>query len=169
VFNVKSAAPSTINLGLITATSEGIGHAVTIDSTGGSILHVKPGTDIDGGIVNLWGASIGTLNSDVQVITSSPPVMCNGSPCGLPYFVNGATTIHNELFLSGRYLLGATPERGTLLTAGVLPEYIYGCLDQDHRAVVCTAGAVWHDDDGTNEAEAVTKVAASSPKTGGNR
>jgi filamentous hemagglutinin family protein len=169
VFNVKSAAPSTINLGYINATSEGIGHAVTIDSTGGSILHGDAGTDIIGGRVNLLGATIGALSFDLEVITDNPPVMCNGSPCGLPYFVNGATAIHNEMFLSGRYLLGAAPEQGRLLTAGVLPDGIYQCLDQDRKAVVCTAAAVWHDDDGTNGAEAVTKVTASSPKIGGNR
>jgi hypothetical protein len=80
--------------------------------------------------------------------------------------VNGATATFNDLLLrnslsqSGRFLLGALPEEGTLLTAGVLPDYIYRCLDSDRQAVVCTAGAVWHDDDGPDTS--TTKVAKTS-------
>jgi hypothetical protein len=51
------------------------------------------------------------------------------------------------------YLLSG-PQNGDtqLLTAGILPDHIYECLDQDDNSVVCTAGAVWHNDDGTNRA-----------------
>jgi hypothetical protein len=155
-YNVKALALTTLNLGVITAIGPVVGIPVTIDATGGSILHVHPGTDITGGRVNFWAGTIGTLGFDLEVITDNPPVMCNGSPCGLPYFVNGTSAVYNQLLLanglsqSGRYLLGVLPEEGTLLTAGVLPDYIYACLDQDRKAVVCTAGAMWHDDDGTN-------------------
>ena len=159
VFHVKSTGALTINLGLITATAGTIGHAVTVDSTFGSILHSGIGTDITGGRVNFWGTTIGTVGTDILVVTDNPPVYCNGTPCGSPYYVDGgagATSsgllLPNDLSQSGRYLLGATPEEGTLLTAGVLPDYIYRCLDQDRKTVVCTAGAVWHDDDGTDSA-----------------
>jgi hypothetical protein len=168
VFNVKSAASSPINLGLISATSDGISHAVTIDSTGGSILHVKPGTDIDGGVVNLWGT---TIDTNLVVLSTNPPVYCNGSPCGFgpagtPTVVSSLPSI--SLDESGRYLLGAPPEEGTLLTAGVLPDYIYRCLDQERMAVVCTAGGVLHDDDGDERGGEVIladDLAASSPDT----
>jgi hypothetical protein len=144
---------------------------VTIDANGGSILHGDAGTDITGGVVNFWAGTIGTLGFDLEVTTDNPPVMCNGSPCGPPYFLNGASAAYYDLLLrntvsqSGRYLLGATPEEGTILTAGVLPPSIYGCLDQEGQAVVCAAGAVWHDDDGTNGTEAVAKASASSAQT----
>jgi hypothetical protein len=180
-FNVQALALTTLNLGVITAIGPGVGIPVTIDATGGSILHGDAGTDITGGRVNFWGGTIGALNFDLEVITDNPPVMCNGSPCGLPYFVNGTSAIFNQLLLanslsqSGRYLLSALPEEGTLLTAGILPDYIYRCLDQDRQAVVCTAGAMWHDDDGTNGAPQAefrppqtptkTRVDATAPST----
>jgi hypothetical protein len=154
IYNVKALALTTLNLGVITAIGPLIGIPVTIDATGGSILHGDPGTDITGGRVNFWAATIGTLGFDLEVITDNPPVMCNGIPCGLPYFVNGTSALYYQLLLSnslsqsGQYLLGSTPEDGTLLTAGVLPDHIYRCLDQERRTVVCTAAAVWDDDDG---------------------
>jgi hypothetical protein len=46
-------------------------------------------------------------------------------------------------------LLNAERSRPRVLSAGVLPDHIYACLDSDRKAVVCTAGAMWHDDDGT--------------------
>ena len=168
-YNVKALALTTLNLGVITAIGPVVGVPVTIDATGGSILHGDAGTDITGGRVNFWGGTIGALNFDLEVITDNPPVMCNGSPCGLPYFVNGASALYNQLLVgnglsqSGRYLLGALPEEGTLLTAGVLPDYIYRCLDQDRQAVVCTAGAVWHDDDGTDGALSAELGPANEP------
>jgi hypothetical protein len=154
-YNVKALALTTLNLGMITAIGPVVGLPVTVDATGGTIRHGDAGTDIMGGRVNFWAGTIGTVGFDLEVLTDNPPVMCNGSPCGLPYFVNGTSALYNQLLLanglssSGRYLLGVLPEEGTLLTAGVLPEYIYACLDSDRQAVVCTAGAMWHDDDGT--------------------
>jgi hypothetical protein len=32
----------------------------------------------------------------------------------------------------------------------MLPANIYACLDSDRKGVVCTAGAMWHDDDGSD-------------------
>ena len=167
VFNVKSATSSTINLGVVTATSGGIGHPVTLDSTGGSILHVHPGTDITGGRVNFWGTSIGALNFDLQVITDNPPVMCNGVPCGLPFFVNTGTATYDLLFglsLSGYYLLGATPEEGKLLTAGVLPDQIYSCLNQNKETVTCTADAIWGEDEGAKGVMLAEAAPHSNPR-----
>ncbi len=68
VFNIKSAGASTINLGLITATSNSSSHAVTIDSSGGSIRHVKPGTAIDAGVVSLLG---NTIDSNLVVLSTN--------------------------------------------------------------------------------------------------
>jgi hypothetical protein len=168
IYNVKSLAAGTINLGVITAIGPVVGIPVTIDATGGSIRHVHLGTDITGGRVNFWAATIGTLGFDLEVITDNPPVMCNGVACDLPYFVNGATATYNNLLLanalsqSGRYLLGASPEEGTLLTAGVLPDQIYRCLNQKYEPVVCMADAVWGEDEG---AESVLLAQAASPNT----
>jgi hypothetical protein len=152
-FNVQALAASTINLGVITAIGPVVGIPVTIDATGGSIRHVHLGTDITGGRVNFWAATIGTLGFDLEVITDNPPVFCNGTPCGLPFFVNTGTATYNLLFglsQSGRYLLGALPEEGTILTTGVLPDHIYSCLNQKQDAVVCTADAIWHEDEGSD-------------------
>jgi hypothetical protein len=167
-FNVQALGATIINLGVITAIGPVVGIPVTIDATGGSILHVHPGTDITGGRVNFWAATIGALNFDLEVITDNPPVFCNGTPCDLPYFVNGATATYNALLLrnglsqSGRYLLGVLPEEGTLLTTGVLPDHIYSCLNQKQDAVVCTADAIWREDEG---AESVMLAQAAPPHT----
>jgi hypothetical protein len=147
VYNVKSLGASIINLGVITATAGGTGHPVTIDSTLGSILHVHVGTDITGGRVNFWANQIGTLGFDLLVDTDDPPVFCNGTPCGLPYFVNGSsalfgltntnTTIpENVLYL----LTGNEAQDAQLLTSGILPDNIYVCLDEDREKVSCLGG-----------------------------
>ena len=159
VYNVQSLAASILNLGVITATAGGTGHPVTIDSNLGSILHVHVGTDITGGRVNFWGTQIGTLGFDLLVVTDNPPVFCNGTPCGLPYFVNGSSALfgltNTTTTLSDNvlYLLkGSESEEPQLLTAGVLPTNLYSCLSLDREQVVCTAGAMWHDDDGSDGA-----------------
>jgi hypothetical protein len=126
-----------------------MGHPVTIDSSSGSILHGSLGTDITGGRVNFWGTTIGQYQFDLQVITDNPPVFCNGTPCGLPYFVNGTSAffgLTNTLPDNVLYLLAGGEAQ--LLTSGNLPDNIYNCLNLDRERVVCTAGAMWHDDDG---------------------
>jgi hypothetical protein len=150
IYNVKTQGASTINLGSITAQNGGVGIPVTIDSNNGSILHVHPGTDITGGRVNFWGATIGTYGFDILVTTDSPPVYCNGTPCGLPYFVNGASALFDLLntnsALPGNVLYvlsGSQPRDVQLLTTGVLPDNIYACLDEDQEKVNCGAGSLW--------------------------
>ncbi|HEY3196629.1 MAG TPA: hypothetical protein VGJ57_01350, partial [Nitrospirales bacterium] len=170
-FNVASLGASTINLGVITAIGPVVGIPVTIDATGGSIRHVHVGTDITGGRVNFWASTIGTVGFDLDVITDNPPVFCNGSACDLPYFVNGTSALFYELLLrnslsaSGRYLLGALPEEGTLLTTGVLPSHIYSCLNQKQDAVACAAATMWHEDDGSDGPLLVKAAPPSEPQT----
>jgi hypothetical protein len=162
VFNVKASGPITITLGTITATGGFIGHPVTIDSSSGSILHGSLGTDITGGRVNFWGTTIGQYQFDLQVVTDNPPVFCNGTPCGLPYFVNGTSAffgLTNTLPDNVLYLLAGG--KAQLLTSGILPDNIYNCLSLDREGVVCTAGAMWHDDDGSDGT--VLQPAASGP------
>jgi hypothetical protein len=128
---VKSVGASTINLGLITATSGGIGHVVTIDSTGGSILHVKVGTDIDGGVVNLWGSNIDINN--LVVLTTNPPVYCNGSACVYGSGGGQGGGSNSNLFSSLQTVLidQETKEKTELLTCGVLPEKSFGkCVEE---------------------------------------
>jgi hypothetical protein len=86
-------------------------------------------------------------------ITGAPPVVNGGSLMGLPGNV--------------RYLLsGLQTGDAELLTAGVLPENLYACLDQGGRAVVCTAAAMWHDDNGTNGALQAESGRANEPIPG---
>jgi hypothetical protein len=75
-------------------------------------------------------------------------------PAGLTADITEASLVVNGgLPGNVQYLLvGSQNGDAQLLTAGVLPDYIYRCLDQDRQAVVCTAGAVWHDDDGDDGA-----------------
>ena len=64
-----------------------------------------------------------------------------------------------------QYLLaGLQTGDAHMLTAGVLPDYIYACLDSDRKAVICTGGAMWHDDDGI-PSHAVAKVSAPAPSS----
>jgi hypothetical protein len=60
------------------------------------------------------------------------------------------------------YLLSGPQNGGAqLLTAGVLPDNIYLCLDQKREGAVCTAAGMWHDDDGGYGT--VAQPAASGP------
>jgi hypothetical protein len=90
-------------------------------------------------------------------------------PAGLTADITAASLIVNGGLITGlpgnvQYLLSSLQNGDAqLLTAGVLPEYIYACLDSDRKAVVCTAGAMWHDDDGTNGA-ALKSAAQNDPR-----
>ena len=86
-------------------------------------------------------------------------------PVGLTADIT-ASLVVNGMGLPGNvlYLLGGSQTGDEhLLTAGVLPDYIYRCLDQDREAVVCTAGAVWHDDDGSDSALSAEPVPGREP------
>jgi len=54
----------------------------------------------------------------------------------------------NVLYL----LAGSQNGEAQLLTSGILPGNIYNCLNLDREGVVCTAGAMWHGDDGSDDA-----------------
>jgi len=147
-YNVKSLGSSTINLGLVTAVGPTAGVPVTIDATGGSILHVHSGTDITAGRVNFWGGQIGTFGFDLEVTTDNPPVYCNGVPCGLPYFVNGTTRVLVNIITNVQAdLVSLLLQQGNarLLTSGVLPTNVFACLNDEDEPVVCTAEGVWDD------------------------
>ena len=82
-------------------------------------------------------------------MTDNPSVFCNGTPCGLPYFFNGASALFDLLHaVPGNvlYLLsGSQPQEVQLLTTGVLPDNIYACLDEDKERVNCGADWLWGD------------------------
>src|SRR6185503_10288681 len=68
-------------------------------------------------------------------------------PAGLTADITGITLVVTlGLPENVQYLLSG-PQQGDaqLLTAGLLPENIYACLDSDRHEVVCTAGAMWQD------------------------
>ncbi len=159
VINVKSASPSDINLfeayagnldfrsSAIVVTSVG---DVTLDSTGGRIFHIVDGTDIVGKNVNLFGQEIGQPGLEIQVMTPSPPPLCNGTPCSIngPFFVEV-----NKFFSDFVILLVLVQELiqeitaaqqaaissifiplgpSELLSSGVLPENVFKSLGSEH-------------------------------------
>jgi hypothetical protein len=81
------------------------------------------------------------------------PVLGTGN--GFLYSVsNGVLLLPNSLNLSqnAQYLLaghqlGVNPDETQLLTAGVLPERVYSCLDRKAKPVDCNAMAMWQGDD----------------------
>jgi hypothetical protein len=137
---------------------------VTLSSLGATGAFADPTVGL-GKPVTALGFTIGGADAGNYMLTQ---------PAGLTADITAATLIVNSGVLTGlpgnvRYVLSSTQTGDVqLLTAGVLPDNIYGCLDQDGHAVVCTADSVWHDDDGTNGAvsgEAGPALENTSPST----
>ena len=92
-------------------------------------------------------------------------------PIGLTADITGAgvSLVVNRGVITGvpgnvLYLLaGSQNGEAQLLTSGILPGNIYNCLSLDREGVACTAGAMWHDDDGSDDA-ALQPAAPDDPR-----
>ncbi len=131
---------ATLTTGAASVTAFG-GDVVTLSSLGATGAFADP----DVGVakpVTAAGFTIGGADAGNYTLTQ---------PAGLTADITEASLVVNGgLPGNVQYLLvGLQNGDAQLLTAGVLPDYIYRCLDQDRHAVVCTAGGIWHDDDGS--------------------
>ena len=115
---------------------------VTLSSGGATGAFADPNVGV-AKPVTAAGFTIG--GADAGNYTLTQPAGLTADITGAPLVVTGGLPGNVQYLLAGSQTGDAQ-----LLTAGVLPDYIYRCLDQDRQAVVCTAGAVWHDDDGTD-------------------
>src|SRR5205807_7764717 len=117
---------------------------VTLSSVGASGAFADPNVGM-GKPVTVIGFTIGGADAGNYLLNQ---------PTGLTADITAASLVVNGGFLNGLpgnvlYLLSG-PQNGEaqLLMSGILPDNIYNCLNLDHEGVVCTAGAMWHGDDG---------------------
>ena len=110
--------------------------SVTLDSTGGVILHAVTGTNVIAtGVVNFLAS---TFQPGIQVITPGTPVFCNGGACsGVnliidPTLLFGPPSQLSSLLMtvldlqSGIQSASLTqPVGGRLLSLGLLPESVF--------------------------------------------
>ena len=117
---------------------------VTLSSVGATGAFADPNVGM-GKPVTVMGFTIGGADAGNYMLTQ---------PAGLTADITAAALVVNGGLLTGLpgnvlYLLsGPQDGGGQLLTAGVLPDNIYLCLDQKREGAVCTAAGMWHDDDG---------------------
>src|SRR5205823_125831 len=121
---------------------------VTLSSVGATGAFADPNVGM-GKPVTVMGFTIGAADAGNYTLTQ---------PAGLTADITAASLVVNGGFITGLpenvlYLLsGSQNGDAQLLTAGVLPKNLYSCLNLDRKGVVCTAGAMWHDDDGNEGA-----------------
>ena len=121
---------------------------VTLSSVGATGAFADPNVGM-GKPVTVMGFTIGGADAGNYTLTQ---------PAGLTADITSATLVVNVGLITGLpgnvlYLLsGSQYGDAQLLTVGLLPDNIYMCLDQKREGVVCTAGGMWHDDDGSDDA-----------------
>jgi hypothetical protein len=114
---------------------------VTLSSVGATGVFADPNVGV-GKPVTVMGFTLGGADAGNYLLTQ---------PTGLTADITAASLVVNGGLLTGNmlYLLSGPQIGGAqLLTAGVLPDNIYLCLDQKREGVVCTTAGMWHDDDG---------------------
>jgi hypothetical protein len=134
VFNIKFSHASDVKLSTITAIEGGVPHAVTIDSSNGTITSGITGPNIiTTGLVNLDGFDI----HDLDIIKSPPPpVLCNGGTCNPSVIITiDESLLSKSLSISDvlgnlistilSSLASTLSGTGSLLSSGVLPEGLF--------------------------------------------
>jgi hypothetical protein len=117
---------------------------VTLSSVGATGAFADPNVGM-GKPVTVMGFTIGGADAGNYMLTQ---------PAGLTADITGASLVVNGGFLTGLpgnvlYLLsGLQDGDAQLLTAGVLPDNIYLCLNQKHEGALCTTAGMWDGDDG---------------------
>jgi hypothetical protein len=138
---------ATLTTGAASVTPLGI-DMVTLSSVGAT------GTFADSNVgagkpVTVMGFTIGGADATNYTLTQ---------PAGLTANITGASLVVNSGLITRLpenvlYLLsGSRNGDAELLTAGVLPDNIYMCLDQNRVGVLCVGGAMRDGDDGSDEA-----------------
>ena len=114
---------------------------VTLSSVGATGAFADPNVGL-GKPVTVMGFTIGGADAGNYMLTQ---------PAGLTADITAAALVVNGgLLTSDMLYLLSGPQNGDarLLTAGVLPDNIYLCLNQKREGAVCTAAGMWHEDDG---------------------
>jgi hypothetical protein len=127
---------------------------VTLSSVGATGAFADPNVGM-AKPVTVMGFTIGGADAGNYLLTQ---------PAGLTADITAASLVVNSGLLTGNvlYLLSGPQNGGAqLLTSGILPDHIYNCLSLGRERVACTAGAMWHDDDGGDGT--VLQRAASGP------
>jgi hypothetical protein len=96
--------------------------------------------------VTVMGFTIGGADAGNYMLTQ---------PAGLTADITSATLVVNvglTTGLPGNVLYLLAGGEAQLLTSGILPDHIYNCLSLGRERVICTAGAMWRDDDGSDDA-----------------
>ena len=121
---------------------------VTLSSVGATGAFADPNVGM-GKPVTVMGFTLGGADAGNYMLTQ---------PAGLTADITVASLAVNRGLITGvpgnvQYLLSG-PQNGEarLLTSGILPNNIYNCLSLDREGVICTAGAMWRDDDGSDDA-----------------
>jgi hypothetical protein len=114
---------------------------VTLSSVGATGAFADPNVGV-GKPVTVMGFTLGGADAGNYIVTQPAGLTADITAAAL--VVNGGLLTDNMLYL----LSGPQNGDARLLTAGMLPDNIYLCLDQKREGVVCTAAGMWHEDDG---------------------